>query len=284
MMNRTVLFKGSPMHLAGRVLKTGVQAPDFRVTSSEMKDVGLAAFKGRVKVVTTFPSLDTPVCDLQVKEFNKRASAFGPEVAVIGISKDLPFAQRRFCDMNGIERVTVLSDYRYSSFGINYGLLVRELNLLARAVLILDRNDIIRYCRIVEEITHQPDYDGAIARLKQEIENPSLPTGEGHPRKCVPCEGGVKAMSEREVLAMSARHPNWQPVEGRKIVREFGFENFQDAKYFLDLVSVIAEEQGHHPAMLLTYGKVKITLTTHAAGGLTMNDFIMAGIIDELGV
>jgi thiol peroxidase len=281
-MERTVLFKGSPMRLVGRALKVGVLAPDFRVTSRDLKDVRLEAFRNKIKVITSFPSLDTPVCDLQVKEFNKRAAAFDPAVAVIGISKDLPFAQSRFCAANDIRTMEVLSDYKYSSFGINYGLLVRELNLLARAVLILDRNDILRYCQVVNEITHQPDYDGAIAYLEQVIANPSVkPAGES-PLRCVPCEGGVRALAEREVLAMSARRPRWEVVEQRKIVREFTFEDFQSAKYFLDLVAALAEEQGHHPAMTLTYGKVKVTLTTHAAGGLTRNDFTMAGIIDDL--
>ena len=143
-MSKKITFKGSPLTLAGRALKIGSLAPNFRVTSQDLKEVTLSDFKGKIKIIASFPSLDTPVCDLQVKEFNKRAAQVSPEVAILGISKDLPFAQKRFCSMNEIKNETILSDYKFSSFGINYGLLIRELNLLARSVLIVDKNEIGR--------------------------------------------------------------------------------------------------------------------------------------------
>ena len=170
-MAKQIRFKGNPVHLEGTELELGSKAPKFKVVSQDLEDVSLADFKGKVKVITSFPSLDTPVCDLQVKEFNKRASGFSPEVVVLGISKDLPFAQKRFCEMNGIKNVEVLSDYKYSSFGNNYGLLIKELNLLARAVLILDQNDIVRYIQIVEELTTPPDYEDALKNLQQILKN-----------------------------------------------------------------------------------------------------------------
>lgn len=271
------------MELVGRVLKIGNRGPDFRVTSQNLKEVRLSDFPGKIKVITSFHSLDTAVCDLQVKEFNKRAGGMDQEVVVLAISKDLPFAQKRFCQAYGIEKVTVLSDYRFSSFGINYGLLIKELNLLARSVLILDKSDILRYFQIVEELTNQPDYEDVLMRLPEVVRNPVTSVKQELPSKCKPCEVGTPPLPIKRVNELMVRHPGWLLVEDKKITREFKFKDFVDAKYFLDLTSIIAEEQGHHPIMTLTYGKLKITLTTHVAKGLTENDFIMARIIDELG-
>ncbi|MFN7171137.1 MAG: 4a-hydroxytetrahydrobiopterin dehydratase, partial [Candidatus Omnitrophota bacterium] len=219
----------------------------------------------------------------QVKEFNKRALGFSEDIVVLGISKDLPFAQRRFCETNEIKNVIVLSDYRFSSFGINYGLLIKELNLLARAVIILDKNDVIRYIQIVEELTNPPDYEAVLENLEEVIKNPTMSVKEELPSKCKPCEGGIPPLPKEKIERLLTQYRDWQLVEDKKISKEFRFKDFGEAKYFLDLVSIIAEEQGHHPTMSLIYNKLKITLTTHAAGGLTENDFIMAKIIDELG-
>jgi len=281
-MQGEITFKGSPMTLVGRQLKRGMKAPDFRVISQDMQLFGLANFAGKIKIISSFPSLDTPVCDMQVKEFNKRSSGFSPDVAVVGISKDLPFAQRRFCQENSIKNETVLSDYRYSSFGINYGLLIKELNLLARSVHIIDKNDRLRYSQIVPELTSPPDYEDAVKNLQDVIKNPVLAAKEDLPSKCVPCEGGVPPMPKEKIEKLIAQYRGWQLVEDKKITKEFKFKDFVEAKYFLDLVSIMSEEQGHHPALTLMYNKLKITLTTHAAGGLTENDFIMARIFDEI--
>ncbi len=280
MMPRTVTFKGSPVTLVGRFLKIGAAAPDFRLTSTGLKEVRLADFKDRVKVITSFLSLDTPVCDLQVKEFNKRAAGLAGEPVVIGVSKDLPFAQKRFCESFEIKNISVLSDYKTSSFGINYGLLIKEMNLLGRAIIILDKNDAIRYLQIVPELITPPDYDAALSQLEAVIKNPAFPA----PAKehCVPCEGGVAPLPMEKANRLVAMSRGWELVEDKKIVKEFKFKDFVEAKYFLDLISVIAEEEGHHPGLTLIYNRLKVTLTTHAAGGLTENDFIMAKHIDEL--
>lgn len=173
-MKNFITFQGNPLALAGRSPRVGATAPDFDVTSQDMKSVRLADFKGRIKLISSFPSLDTPVCDLQVKEFNKKAAGFSSDIAVIGISKDLPFAQKRFCTEHGIKNETVLSDYKTSSFGLKYGLLIRDLNLLARSVLIIDKNDTLRYLQIVPELTRAPDYDAALKALDAVIKNPAL--------------------------------------------------------------------------------------------------------------
>ena len=283
-MSKKITFKGSPLTLAGRALKIGSLAPNFRVTSQDLKEVTLSDFKGKIKIIASFPSLDTPVCDLQVKEFNKRAAQVSPEVAILGISKDLPFAQKRFCSMNDIKNETILSDYKSSSFGINYGLLIKELNLLGRSVLIVDKNDVLRYFQIAEELTNSLNYEDTLKNLESVINAPAFASNDkGLPSKCIPCEGTVLPLSKEKIETLLAQNRGWELVEGKKIVKEFKFADFADAKYFLDLVSIISEEQGHHPTLTIIYNKLKITLTTHAAGGLTENDFMMARIIDELG-
>ncbi len=281
-MERQIKFQGTLLTLVGRNLKLNSAAPGFKVAATDLKEVTLNDFKGKIKVITSFPSADTPVCDLQVKEFNKRAAAFSKDVAVIGISKDLPFAQKRFCDLNSITNVVTLSDYKTSSFGINYGLLIKELNLLARAILILDKNNTLRYAQLVEELTNQPDYDKALTQLKEVLKKPEVKTSESLPSHCKPCETGAGALSKSDIEKLAAEYRGWQIVEDKKIVKEFKFKDFLEAKYFLDLVSLIAEEEGHHPTFTLIYNKLKITLTTHAVSGLSENDFIMARIIDEL--
>lgn len=283
-MSRNITFKGSPLTLVGRTIETGKQAPYFRVVSQDLKEVTLSQFEGKVKVVTFFPSLDTPVCDQQVKEFNKRSAALSPETVVLGISKDLPFAQKRFCQENDIEKIAVLSDYKTSSFGINYGVLIKELNLLARGVLIIDAKNTIRYFQVVGELTAPPDYEAALSALEDVIKKPQAAPAESLSEKCLPCEGKIAPLPREKVETLMAHYRGWKTEAGQKLEKEFTFKDFPEAKYFLDLVSVISEEQNHHPNMLLKYNKVKIILTTHAAGGLTENDFIMARIIDTLQV
>lgn len=277
-----VTFKGKPVTLVGRKLQEQVKAPNFKVTSGELQEITLDDFKKKIKIITSFLSLDTPVCDLQVKEFNKRATQVSEETVILGISKDLPFAQKRFCETNNIKNAFILSDYKYSSFGINYGVLIKDLNLLARSVIILDKSNEVRYVQIVEELTHPPDYDDVVKNLHEIVKNPELPIKETVPAHCKPCEGGTPPLPEETIERLIPLYQDWELVEGQKLKKEFKFRDFIEAKYFLDLISVIAEEQGHHPTLTLVYNKLRITLTTHAAGGLTENDFIMARIIDEL--
>lgn len=165
-MAQTITFQGKPLTLIGDSINIGSHAPEFEVVSANLKPVKLGDFKGKTKIISTFPSLDTPVCDLQVKEFNKHAASFSSDIVVIGISKDLPFAIKRFCSENSIKNEVVLSDYKTSSFGMNYGLLIKELNLLGRSVQIIDKNDIVRYRQIVQELTIPPNYDEVLKALK----------------------------------------------------------------------------------------------------------------------
>lgn len=161
-----VTFQGNPLTLLGPALKLNTKAPDFTVLGQDLSPVTLANVSGKIKVISVTPSLDTPVCDLQIRRFNQEASSLSSDIVVLNISMDLPFALARFCTANGIDRVMALSDHRDASFGMNYGVLIKELRLLARAIFILDKNDILIYQQIVPELTHEPDYAKAIAVIK----------------------------------------------------------------------------------------------------------------------
>ena len=167
-MERTgiITFKGNPMALLGPELKVGDKAPEFQVVDNSLAPVTLASSAGKIRVISAVPSLDTPVCDTETRRFNQEAAALPENVVVLTISLDLPFAQKRWCGAAGIDRVTTLSDYRDRSFGLGYGLLIKELMLLSRAVLVLDAEGIIRYIQIVPEVTSEPDYDAVIQAAK----------------------------------------------------------------------------------------------------------------------
>ncbi|HPD15245.1 MAG TPA: thiol peroxidase [Planctomycetota bacterium] len=160
-------FKGNPLTLIGPELKPGDKAPDFTALDNALAPVTLAAAKGKVAILVSVPSLDTPVCDLETRRFNKEAASLGSGVAVLTISMDLPFAQARWCGAAGIRNVKTLSDHRDASFGTAYGVLIKELRLLARAVFVVDREGVIRYVQLVKEMTHEPDYEAVLAAVEQ---------------------------------------------------------------------------------------------------------------------
>lgn len=162
-----ITFQGMPLTLVGDGLKAGDKAPDFSLLNNDLGPVRLSDYKGKVCLLVTVPSLDTPVCDVETRRFNKEASALGPDVAVLGISMDLPFAQKRWCGAAGIERVKTLSDHRDASFGEAYGVLVKELRLLARAIFVVDRQGTVRYEQLVGEIANEPDYEAALRAAKK---------------------------------------------------------------------------------------------------------------------
>jgi len=164
---KTVTFGGNPVTLAGEQVKPGDKALEFTALDTSLKPVKMSDFKGKVKLVSVFPSIDTSVCSVQNHKFNKAASEFGDKVAFIAISNDLPFALKRFCGAEGINNLITLSDHRDLEFGTNYGFLIKELRLLARGVVVIDKNDIIRYVEYVPEIAHEPNYDAAIKALKE---------------------------------------------------------------------------------------------------------------------
>jgi thiol peroxidase len=168
-MERTgiVTMKGNPLTLIGPALSLGDAAPDFTVFDQDLAPKTLKDFQGKIKVISVTPSLDTPVCDLQIHWFNEDAAKQPDNVVVLNISMDLPFALKRFCATKGIDRAIALSDYRDASFGTNWGVLLKELRLLARAVFVVDKDDTIRYVEIVPEATNEPNYEKAIKALEQ---------------------------------------------------------------------------------------------------------------------
>jgi thiol peroxidase len=161
-----ITFKGNPFTLLGPALKVGDKAPDFTVVDNGLAPVSLASSAGRIRIISAVPSLDTPVCDTETRRFNQEAAGLPEAVVVLTISLDLPFAQKRWCGAAGIDKVMTLSDYRERSFGQNYGVLIKELLLLTRAIFVVDAQGVIRYIQIVPEVTSEPDYAAVIAAAK----------------------------------------------------------------------------------------------------------------------
>jgi thioredoxin-dependent peroxiredoxin len=162
-----VTFKGNPMTLVGPELKVGDAAPDFSVVDNGLAPVNLASYAGKVKIISAVPSLDTPVCDTETRRFNQEAAGLPAEVALLTISLDLPFAQKRWCGAAGIDRVITLSDYRDRSFGLAYGVLIDELKLLSRSIFVVDGSNTIRYIQHVPEVTQEPDYAAVLAAVRE---------------------------------------------------------------------------------------------------------------------
>ncbi|MCM2272839.1 MAG: thiol peroxidase [candidate division Zixibacteria bacterium] len=167
-MERTGIIrgKGKPLTLVGQELKIGLPAPDFRLVDANLNLVTLSDTTGYVRVFSIVPSIDTNICAIQTKTFNVRAQQLADEIKLYGVSVDLPFAQSRFVEAKRIDRLKMLSDYQERSFGMNWGMLVRENKLLARAVVILDKDDTVRYVQLVPETSNEPDYEDALNALR----------------------------------------------------------------------------------------------------------------------
>jgi len=161
------MMQGKPLTLLGRQVKIGESAPDCELVANNLTTVRLSAFWDRLCIICSVPSLDTPVCDTMTRRFNEKAGAVGADVVVLTVSMDLPFAQKRWCGSAGIENVLTLSDHREAAFGISYGVLIKELRLLARAVFVVDKTGIVRYKELVKELTNEPDYEAALKAVKQ---------------------------------------------------------------------------------------------------------------------
>jgi thiol peroxidase len=166
---RTVTMKGNPLTLEGNPVKPGDPAPEFQALDNELQPVSLSSYRGKVVVLASVPSLDTPVCDMETRRFNEEAGNLSDEIVVLTISMDLPFAQKRWCGAAGVDRVTTLSDHRDASFGKAYGVLIQELRLLARAVFVVDREGVVQYAQLVPEIGEEPDYEAVLDAVKDTV-------------------------------------------------------------------------------------------------------------------
>ena len=162
-------FQGRPLTLLGPELKVGDKAPDFVLNEDLMTEVTLADFEGKIKLISVVPSLDTGVCDAQTRRFNKEAAALGEDVVILTVSVDLPFAQARWCGAAGVDKVITLSDYKNRSFGLAYGVLIKELQLDMRSIFVLDRDNKLVYVEYVKEMSEHPDYEKALSAVKSLI-------------------------------------------------------------------------------------------------------------------
>jgi thiol peroxidase len=164
----TVTLKGNPIHTNGELPKVGAKAPDFKLTANDLKDLSLADFAGKRKVLNIVPSLDTDVCATSTRKFNEKAGQL-PDTVVLVVSADLPFASKRFCAAEGLKNVVPLSLLRDKKFAQDYGVLLTDgplAGLCARSVVVLDASDKVTYTQLVPEIVQEPDYDAALAALK----------------------------------------------------------------------------------------------------------------------
>ncbi len=163
----SVTWKGNSLTLLGKELHLEEPAPDFEVLDNNLQPVRLSNYRGKVCVISSVPSLDTPTCDLETRRFNEEAGKLSSDVVIFTISMDLPFAQKRWCGAAGVDQVITLSDHRQADFGTAYGMLIKELRLLARAVFVVDQSGIIRHIQLVKEVAEEPDYDAVIQAVNK---------------------------------------------------------------------------------------------------------------------
>ena len=161
-----VTIQGNPLTIIGDQLSVGDKAPEFSLTSNGMQPVTLADSAGKVRVLSVIPSLDTGICDAQTRRMNEEATGLGDDVVVLTVSAEHPFNQKRWCGAAGIENVQVLSDHQDMNFGAAYGTYIKEWRLEQRAMMVIDQNDVVRYVEYVPEVAQHPDYDGALAAVK----------------------------------------------------------------------------------------------------------------------
>jgi thiol peroxidase len=162
-----ITMKGNPLTLVGNEVKVGEKAPDFMVLDNDLTPVQFSSYRGKVCILSSVPSLDTPVCDTETRKFNEEATRLGTDILILTISMDLPFAQKRWCAAAGVDKVKTLSDHRDASFGTSFGVLIKDLRLLARAVFLVDRQGTLQYIQFVKELTKEPDYDAILSALKK---------------------------------------------------------------------------------------------------------------------
>ncbi|MGD2098595.1 MAG: thiol peroxidase [Desulfobacterales bacterium] len=162
-----VTLHGNPLTLLGNEINIGDPVPDVEVLDNDLNPVKLSSFKGKICIISAVPSLDTPTCDMETRRFNETAGQLGDDVVMLTVSVDLPFAQKRWCGAAGVDKVLTLSDHREAAFGSAFGVLIKELRLLARSIFVVDRNGVIQYIQHVKELSEEPDYDAVIEAVKK---------------------------------------------------------------------------------------------------------------------
>lgn len=167
--NVKVTFKNNPVTLTGKEVKVGDTAPEFSVLGNGLNPIKLSDYKGKVVILSVFPSIDTGVCATQNRTFNKEAASLSDDIVIIGVSNDLPFALGRFCGAEGIDKVVTTSDHKDLNFSENYGFLINELRLLARGTVVVDKTGVVKHVEYVSEVTNEPNYTEALKVAKSLI-------------------------------------------------------------------------------------------------------------------
>ena len=162
----SITMKGQPLTLVGTEVKVGDPAPDFTAVANDLSEFRFSSLRGQVCVISAVPSLDTPVCDIETRRFNDEAAGLGAGVKLLTISMDLPFAQKRWCGAAGVENLKTYSDHREAAFGLAYGVLIKELRLLARAVFVVDKNGKLQHVQLVKEVANEPDYEAVLQAVR----------------------------------------------------------------------------------------------------------------------
>ena len=167
--NEVITMKGNPLKVEGKCLEEGMSCPAFTLTGNDMSDVTNATLQGKVVVFLSIPSVDTPVCAVETKRFNQEAASLSEDVVIAAVSRDLPFAQKRWCAAEGVSKVVTLSDYKYRSFGKAFGVELPDLALLARAVFVVNKKGDVTYVDYVTEVADEPDYAAALTAIKNSL-------------------------------------------------------------------------------------------------------------------
>lgn len=165
----TVTFQGNVLHLVGELPEVGKKAPNFSLIAPDLSRKDLTDFAGKVLVLASVPSLDTPVCDLEMRHFNEEAARLSDKARIVAVSCDLPFAQARWCGAAGANNIEALSDYMDNNFGKKYGVLIEELRLLARAVFVVNGDGVLTYRQLVPEVKNAPDYAPVLEAIKKAL-------------------------------------------------------------------------------------------------------------------
>lgn len=164
--NENITMKGNALKVEGRCIEEGAVLPSFKLTGTDMGDVTNATFAGKVLVLISIPSIDTPVCATETKRFNKEANSLSQDVAVVAVSRDLPFAFKRWCVAEDVSRIVTLSDYKYRLFGKEFGVELPDLGILARAVFVADRSGNVVHVEYVTEVAQEPDYEAVLEAVR----------------------------------------------------------------------------------------------------------------------
>lgn len=164
--NSNLTFKGNPLRVSGQAVRVGDTAPIFKLVTVDMQDATNETYSGKVLIISAIPSIDTPICQIETKRFNEEAGKLPGNVVVLTVSLDLPFAQKRWCGAEGVNKVVMLSDYKYRTFGEAYGAFLPDLGLLARAIFVVDTSGKVQHVEYVPEIGQEPDYNAVLNAAK----------------------------------------------------------------------------------------------------------------------